>query len=53
MDYCAGVWGYGKHSSWSFIQNRALRCFLGVHQKAPILALEGDIGLITSDSETK
>ncbi len=49
MDYCAGVWGYRKHSSCSHIQNRALRYVLGVHQKAPILALEGDMRLITSD----
>ncbi len=33
MDYCAAVWGYRKHSSYSNIQNRALRYFLGVHQK--------------------
>ncbi len=49
MDYCARVWGYRKHSSCSNIQNRALRYFLGVHQKEPILALEGDMGWITSD----
>ncbi len=49
MNYCAGVWGYRKHSSCSNIQNRALRYFLGVHQKTQILALEGDMGLITSD----
>ncbi len=39
MVYFAGVWAYGKHSSCSNIQN----------QKAPILALEGDMGWITSD----
>ncbi len=49
MDYCAGVCGYRKHSSCSNIQNRAQRYFLGVHQKAPILALDGDMGWITSD----
>jgi len=49
MDYCAGVWGYEKLSSCSNTQNRALRYFLGVHQKAPILALEGDTGWVTTD----
>ncbi len=49
MDYCAGVWGYRKYSSCSNIQNRALRYILGVHQKVPILALEGDMGWITND----
>ncbi len=49
MDYFAGIWGYRKHSSCSNIQNRAPRHCLGVHQKAPILALEGDMGWITSD----
>ncbi len=49
MDYCAGVWAYRKHSSCSKIQSRAIRYFLGVHQKTQILALEGDMGWITSD----
>ncbi len=49
MDYCAGVWGYRKHSSCSNIQNRALRYCLGVHQKALILALEEALRWITSD----
>ncbi len=44
IDYFAGVWGYRKHSSCSYIQNRALRYFLGVHQNVSILALEGDMG---------
>ncbi len=33
MDYCAGVWEYGKHSSCSSIPNRALRYFLGYIKK--------------------
>ncbi len=49
MDYCAGVRGYRKHSPYSNIQNRALRYFLGVHEKTPIWALEEDMEWISSD----
>ena len=48
MDYCAGVWGYGKMDSCNKVQYRAIRYYLGVHQKTPLLALEGDVGWIDS-----
>ncbi len=44
--------GFGDIDNIAHVQtykNRALRYFLGVHQKAPILALERDMGWITSD----
>ncbi len=44
MDYCSGVWGYGKYECCDKIQYRAQRYYLGVHQKTPLLALDGDIG---------
>ena len=47
LDYCSGVWGYGKLECSSKIQHRALRYYLGVHQKTPILALEGDTGWLS------
>ncbi len=37
LDYCSGVWGFKKGIP-------AIRYFLGVHSKTPILALEGDTG---------
>ena len=48
MDYCAGIWGYKNFDSCNRIQQRALRYYLGVHQKAPLLALEGDTGWVNS-----
>ena len=44
VDYCSSVWGYNSADSGNKIQYRAIRYFLGVHPKAPLLALEGDIG---------
>ena len=44
MDYCAGVWGFKKIEACDKIQLRALRYYLGVHAKTPILAIEGDTG---------
>ena len=46
MDYCAGIWSYGTHNDYVKIQQRAIRYYLGVHSKAPLLAIEGDIGWI-------
>ncbi len=46
IDYSAGVWGCSKFEEWGKIQNRAIRYYLGVHQKAQIMAIEGDMGWI-------
>ena len=43
-DYAAGVWGYCKFINRDMIQDRAMRCFLGVHKLAPKLAVRGDMG---------
>jgi hypothetical protein len=44
LDYCSGVWGFSKHECCEKIQLRACRYFLGIHQKAPIGAIIGDMG---------
>ncbi|KAI8493350.1 hypothetical protein Bbelb_287470 [Branchiostoma belcheri] len=43
LDYAAGVWGYKTTEKCSVVQNRAIRCFLGVHRFAPVLATTGDM----------
>ena len=42
--YAAGVWGFKDVKQVNSIQNRAIRCFLGVHAFAPSLAIQGDMG---------
>ena len=44
MDYCSAVWGFKRLEGCDKIQQRATRYYLGVHQLAPILGLEADIG---------
>ena len=44
IDYASGVWGYKNSNAGDKIQFRAVRYYLGVHLKAALLALEGDIG---------
>ncbi len=44
MDYGSGVWGYHNSEAGDKIQFRAIRYFLGIHPKSPLLALEGDMG---------
>ena len=44
MEYGSGIWGYGNSLLSNKIQFRAIRYFLGVHPKTPLLALEGDMG---------
>ncbi len=44
IDYGCGIWGYKQYDDGDKIQFRAIRYFLGVHSKAPLLALEGDMG---------
>ncbi len=44
LDYVAGVWAYKVYKGCEQVYNRALRYFLGVNKRAPILAITGDIG---------
>ncbi len=44
IDYSAGVWRYSKFEEGGKIQNQPIRYYLGVHQKAPILAIEENMG---------
>ena len=44
IDYSSGVWGFKCADAGNKIQYRAIRYYLGVHPKTPLLALEGDIG---------
>ena len=48
MEYASGVWGYENSNKTNMIQNRAARIFLGVHKFAPTLALEGDMGWMST-----
>ncbi len=41
MDYGSGVWGYDNSEAGDKIQFRAIRYYLGIHPKTPLLALEG------------
>ena len=45
MDYSAGVWGF-KYHKCNRVQTRALSYFLGVHNRAPIVGIQGDVGWI-------
>ena len=44
LDYGASVWGYGNHKYGQQVQNRAIKYFLGVHQNAPNLAVQSEMG---------
>ena len=44
--YGTSIWGFGKDKYGQHIQNRATRYFLGVHKKAPIHALQADMGWV-------
>ena len=48
LDYCSSIWGYQKLDQINTIQNRAIRFYLGVHKYAPNLAINGDIGWLSS-----
>lgn len=47
-DYGSSVWGYKSYAQLDYIQNRAIRYFLGVHRFTPILAIVGDSGWLPS-----
>lgn len=44
LDYASGVWGAKSFDKIDHIQNRAIRAFLGVHNYAPNMAIQGDMG---------
>ena len=49
-DYFAGIWGFNHFDSMNKIQNRACRysCYyLGLHPKALIAGLQGDMGWLS------
>ena len=47
LEYAAGVWGYVKGDEVQYIQNRAMRYYLGVHRFCPIAGMQGDMGWVT------
>ena len=53
MDYGAGTWGFGEFSCMEKIQNRAMRCFLGVHKYPPLFALQGEMAFIPTTTSRK
>jgi hypothetical protein len=48
LDYCSGIWGGNKHEKIDVVQNKAIRLFMGVHAYAPNLAIQGDMGWVSS-----
>jgi len=48
LDYCSGVWGCNKFEKIDSVQNKAIRLYLGVHSFAPNLAIQGDMGWVSS-----
>ena len=44
MDYFSGIWGFLKYPAIDKVHNRACRFYLGLHAKAPISALQAEIG---------
>jgi hypothetical protein len=53
LDYCSGIWGYQNFEKIDTVQNRALRFYLGVHKFAPNLAINGDMGWVSSGVRRK
>ena len=46
MDYSAGVWGFKYYHKCNRVQTRALSYFVGVHNRAPVVGIQGDVGWI-------
>lgn len=46
LNYAAGVWGAKQIPALEAVENRAIRCFLGVHKFVPVLAAQGDMGWV-------
>ena len=44
MDYFSGIWGFLKYPAIDKVHNRACRFYLGLHAKAPVSALQAEIG---------
>lgn len=53
LNYASGVWGFKDSKIANSIENRAARCFLGVHKFAPILAVQGDMGWLPGSIRRK
>ena len=53
VDYCSGILGYADNMKCDSLQNRAIRYFLGVHKFTPKLAINGDMGWISSSVRRK
>ena len=47
------MWGYKYQAKIDSVQNRAIRCFLGVHRFAPNHAIQGDMGWPSSSHRRK
>ncbi len=50
LHYCRWVSGYTNYGKIDIIQNRAIRFYLGAHAFAPNLAVNGDMGWISSST---
>lgn len=48
LDYASEIWGLQRYDKIDTIQNRALRTYLGVHNFAPNIGLNGDCGWTAS-----
>jgi len=46
LNYAAGVWGAVQSPALNTVENRAIRCFLGVHKFVPVLAALVDMGWV-------
>ena len=53
MDYCSGIWGYQHFGKLNTVQNRSQRLYLGVHRFAPNMAVNGDMGWVSSNTRRK
>ena len=47
-DYFSAIWCHSKSKVINKVHNRAMRYFLGVPNKTPILAMQGDMAWLTS-----
>ena len=50
LDYCSEIWGYKDYGKINSVQNRALRVYLGVHQRTSNLVINGDMGWTPSNT---
>lgn len=47
LDYAAEVCGFKNYCKPNFVQNKAMRIFMGVHRFAPVAGLEGDMAWLS------